>query len=207
MDIKSSSVQAFLDDLASSSATPGGGAAAALAGAASAALIGMVCNLTVGRPRFAAVEDDLRAALAQAESLREQLAALAEADTGAFNQVMAAYRLPKDGDEQQSARQAAIQAALKQATRVPLETAIACAAALRLAGRIIAQINPNALSDAGTAAVLAEAGLRGAQFNVAVNLAGIQDAEFVQAARQALAQALEGADEERKRVLAYVLGA
>jgi formiminotetrahydrofolate cyclodeaminase len=207
MDIKSSSVQAFLDDLASSSATPGGGAAAALAGAASAALIGMVCNLTVGRPRFAAVEDDLRAALAQAESLREQLAALAEADTGAFNQVMAAYRLPKDGDERQSARQAAIQAALKQATRVPLETAIACAAALRLAGRIIAQINPNALSDAGTAAVLAEAGLRGAQFNVAVNLAGIQDAEFVQAARQALARALEGADEERKRVLAYVLGA
>jgi formiminotetrahydrofolate cyclodeaminase len=207
MDIKSSSIQAFLDDLASSSATPGGGAAAALAGAAGAALIGMVCNLTIGRPRFAAAEDDLRAALAQAESLRGQLTALAEADTGAFNRVMAAYRLPKDGDEQQSVRQAAIQAALKQATQVPLETATACAAALRLVGRIIAQINPNALSDAGTAAVLAEAGLRGAQFNVAVNLAGIQDAEFVQEARRALAQALEGADEERERVLARVLGA
>jgi formiminotetrahydrofolate cyclodeaminase len=207
MDIKSSSVQAFLDELASSSATPGGGAAAALAGAASAALIGMVCSLTVGRPRFAAAEDEVRAALAQAETLRGQLVALAEADTGAFNQVMAAYRLPKDGDEQRSARQTAIQAALKQATQVPLKTAIACAAALRLVGRIIAAINPNALSDAGTAAVLAEAGLRGAQFNVAVNLAGIQDAEFVQEARQALAQALEGADEERERVLAYVLGA
>ena len=206
MDIKGSSIQTFLDELASSSATPGGGTAAALAGATSAALIGMVCNLTVGRPRFAAAEDDLRAALAQAEALRGQLTALAEADTDAFNQVMAAYRLPKDSDEQQSARQAAIQTALKQATQVPLETAIACAAALRLVGRIIARINPNALSDAGTAAVLAEAGLRGAQFNVAVNLAGLQDAESVRAARQALAQALEGADEERERVLASILG-
>jgi len=206
MDIKGSSIQAFLDELASSSATPGGGTAAALAGAASAALIGMVCNLTIGRPRFAAAEDDLRAALAQAEALRERLTTLAEADTGAFNQVMAAYRLPKDSDEQQIARQAAIQTALKQATQVPLETAVACAAALRLVGRIIAYINPNALSDAGTAAVLAEAGLRGAQFNVAVNLAGIQDAEFVQEARQALARALEGAGEERERVIDYVLG-
>jgi formiminotetrahydrofolate cyclodeaminase len=163
MDIKGSSIQAFLDELASSSATPGGGSAAALAGAASAALIGMVCNLTVGRPRFAAAEGDLRAALAQAETLRGQLTALIEADTSAFNQVMAAYRLPKDSDEQQNARQAAIQAALKHATQVPLETATACAAALRLVSRIIAHINPNALSDAGTAAVLAEAGLRGGQ--------------------------------------------
>jgi glutamate formiminotransferase/formiminotetrahydrofolate cyclodeaminase len=120
---------------------------------------------------------------------------------------MAAYRLPKDSDEQQNARRAAIQIALKRATQVPLETATACAATLRLVGRIVAAINPNALSDAATAAVLAEAGLRGAQFNVAVNLAGIQDAEFVQEARQALARALEGADEERERVVAYVLGA
>jgi formiminotetrahydrofolate cyclodeaminase len=207
MDIKGSSIQAFLDELASPSATPGGGSAAALAGAIGAALIGMVCNLTLGRPRFAAAEDDLRAALAEAEALRGQLAALAEADTGAFNQVMAAYRLPKDSGEQQAARQAAIQAALKQATQVPLETAIACAAALRLVGRIVAYINPNALSDAGTAALLAEAGLRGAQLNVAVNLAGIQDAGFVQEARQALARTLEGADEERERVVAYVLSA
>jgi formiminotetrahydrofolate cyclodeaminase len=202
MDIKGSSIQAFLDELAGPSATPGGGAAAALAGAISAALLGMVCNLTIGRPRFAAAEDDLRAALAEAETLRRQLAALAEADTHAFNQVMAAYRLPQDGD-----KEAAIQSALKQATQVPLETAIACAAALRLVGRVIARINPNALSDAGTAALLAEAGLRGAQFNVAVNLAGIQDAGFVQEARQALARALEGAEQERERVVAYVLGA
>src|SRR5512136_2942856 len=162
MDIKRSSIQAFLDELASSSATPGGGTAAAMAGAASAALIGMVCNLTIGRPRFAAAEDDLRAALAQAGALRGQLTALTEADTDAFNQVMAAYRLPKDSDEQQSARQAAIQTALKQATHVPLETATACATALHLVGRITTAVNPNALSDAGTAAVLAEAGLRGA---------------------------------------------
>ena len=202
MDIKASSIQAFLDDLAGPAATPGGGSAAALVGAFGAALICMVCNLTIGRPRFAAAEDDLRAALVEAETLRRQLAALAEADTHAFNQVMAAYRLPQGGD-----KEAAIQSALKQATQVPLETAIACAAALRLVDRVIARINPNALSDAGTAALLAEAGLRGAQFNVGINLAGIEDAGFVQEARQALARALEGAEQERERVAAYVLGA
>ena len=206
MEIREYCVQAFLDELASPSPAPGGGSAAALAGAMSAALIGMVCRVTIGKPRFAAVEGELRAVLEEAEALRQQLADLAEADTQAFNQVMAAHRLAKETDEQQATRQVAIQMALRQATRIPLETASACAATLRLVGRVIAQINPNALSDAGVAALLAEAGLRGAHLNVAVNLAGIQDAEFVQAAQQELGRALESAEQEKERVVAYVLG-
>ncbi len=206
MRIRESRVQAFLDELAGPSPAPGGGSAAALAGAMGAALIGMVCNLTVGQPRFAAAEDELRAALAEAEALRRRLTNLADADTHAFNQVMAAYRLPQETDDQQATRQAAIQTALRQATQIPLETAAACAVTLQLAGRVIAKINPNTLSDAGVAALLADAGLRGAQLNVAANLAGIQDAGFAQETRQELERALAGAEQEKERVLTHVLG-
>ena len=91
-------------------------------------MVGMVCNLTVGKKRFTDVEDDLRGVLDETETLRQRLTSLANADTQAFDQVMAAYRLPKETQEEQTARQAAIQAALRQATQVPLETAVACAA-------------------------------------------------------------------------------
>jgi formiminotetrahydrofolate cyclodeaminase len=205
MPITNESVQIFIDKLAGPSATPGGGSAAALAGAMGAALVAMVCNLTVGKKRFADVEDEVRNVLDQAEALRMQLTSLADADTAAFDQVMAAYRLPKETEDQQAARQAAIQAALRQATQVPLETAIACATVARLAARVIAKINPNALSDAGAAALLAEAGLRGAQLNVAINLADIHDPVFEQETEQQLHKALSGVDREKERIFAYVL--
>jgi len=205
MTITDERVHVFLDKLAGPSATPGGGSAAALAGAMGAALVGMVCSLTVGKKRFADVEDELRGVLDEAEALRQQLAGLADADTAAFDQVMAAYRLPKETQEEQTARQAAIQAALRQATQVPLETAIACAAVVRLAAQVIAKINPNALSDAGAAALLAGAGLRGAQLNVAINLADIRDPVFVQETQQQLHGVVSGADQGKERVFAYVM--
>jgi formiminotetrahydrofolate cyclodeaminase len=205
MKIKESHVQAFLDELAGPSPTPGGGSAAALAGAMGAALVSMVCNLTIGKKRFADVEDEFRSVLKEADALRHQLTGLAEADTHAFDQVMAAYRLPKKTEEEQTARQLAIQTALQQATQIPLETAIACAALIRLADQVIAKINPNALSDAGAAALLADAGLRGAQLNVAINLSGIDDTEFVQEKRKELERVLAGTNHKKARVFAYVL--
>ena len=205
MTITDERIELFLKNLAGPSATPGGGSAAALAGAMGAALVGMVCNLTVGKKRFTDVEDDLRGVLDETETLRQRLTSLANADTQAFDQVMAAYRLPKETQEEQTARQAAIQAALRQATQVPLETAIACAAVIKLAAQVIAKINPNALSDAGAAALLAEAGLRGAQLNVAINLADIQDPIFVDKTQQQLHRVLSGVEQEKERVFAYVL--
>ena len=205
MTIADERVQVFLEKLAGPSATPGGGSAAALAGAMGAALVSMVCNLTVGKKRFTDVEDELSGVLEKTETLRQQLTNLADADTHAFDQVMAAYRLPRETQEEQTARTAAIQAALRQATQVPLETAIACASVLRLAAQVIAKINPNSLSDAGAAALLAEAGLRGAQLNVAINLADIHDPVFVQDMQQQLHKALSGVDQEKERVFAYVM--
>jgi formiminotetrahydrofolate cyclodeaminase len=205
MAIKDGSVQALLDELAGSSATPGGGSAAALAGAMGAALLSMVCNLTIGKKQFVAVEDELRGVLEEAEALRRQLTSLAEADTRAFDRVMAAYRRPKETEEEQASRQAAIQRALQGATQVPLETAAACAAIIKLTAQVIAKVNPNALSDAGTAALLAEAGLRGAQLNVGINLGSIRDPKFVQEKQKHLTQVLSGASQEKDRVFSYVL--
>jgi formiminotetrahydrofolate cyclodeaminase len=205
MTIKDGSVQELLDELAGSSATPGGGSAAALAGAMGAALLGMVCNLTIGKKQFATVENELRGVLEEAEALRRQLSSLADADTRAFDRVMAAYRLPKETEGERAARQAAIQRALQGATQVPLETAAACAAIVKLTARVIAKVNPNALSDAGTAALLAEAGLRGAQLNVGINLTSIRDPDFVQEKQKHLNQVLSGVTQEKERVFSYVL--
>ena len=130
MTLKDKPIQGFLEELASSSATPGGGSAAALAGAMGAGLVSMVCRLTIGKKRFADVEDEMRGVLEEAEALRARLTELTEADTRAFDRVMGAYRLPKEMQEEQTTRQVAIQAALQGATQVPLETARACASVM-----------------------------------------------------------------------------
>lgn len=202
---KDKRVQIFLEELASSSATPGGGSAAALAGAMGAGLVDMVCRLTIGRKRFADVEDELRGVLNEAEALRLRLTDMADADTQAFDQVMAAYHLPKETRTEQAARRTAIQSALQVATQVSLETARACGTVVKLAAQVIEKINPNALSDAGAAALLAEAGLKSAQLNVAINLADINDPIFVQETQEDLRTILSGTDQEKERVFAYVM--
>ncbi|MCX7669213.1 MAG: cyclodeaminase/cyclohydrolase family protein [Anaerolineae bacterium] len=199
-------VAGWLDALAAATPAPGGGAAAALAAAMSAALVAMVAGLTVGRPRYAAVEDTMMAVLRRAEALRGELAAAADADTRAYLEVMAAYRLPKEEEPQRAERRAAIQAALRRAAEVPLAVAEAAVELLDLAGRAAALGNPNAASDAAVAALLAHAGLQGAARNVRINLLQIGDDAFVQAAEtritrllaagaQALSAALSAADQ------------
>jgi formiminotetrahydrofolate cyclodeaminase len=205
MELKDKRVQVLLEELAGSSATPGGGSAAALAGAMGAALVSMVCRLTIGKKRYADVEDELCGVLETAEALRVRLTSLADADTEAFDQVMAAYRLPKETREEQAARQASIQAALQGATQVPLETARACATIVKLAAQVIDKINPNTLSDAGAAALLADAGLKGARLNVAINSGAMDDPVFVQKTREELHKALSGTDQKTERIFAYVL--
>jgi len=202
---KDKQVQVFLDELGSSSATPGGGSAAALAGAMGAGLVGMACRLTIGRKRFADVEDELRGVLDEAEALRLRLTDLANADSQAFDQVMAAYRLPKQTRTEKATRQTSIQSALQGATQVPLETARACGAVVNLAAQVIDKINPNALSDAAAAALLAEAGLKSAQLSVAVNLADIDDLIFVEKTQEDLHTILSGTDQVQARVFSYVM--
>lgn len=165
----------FLDAVAANSAAPGGGAVAALAGALAAALVAMVGRLTVGKRRYADVQEEATGAVVQAEKLRATLTTAMDEDSAAFSAVMAAYKLPKATEEEQRARDAAIQEATAHATEVPLATARASLEALELALLVASKGNVNAASDAATAAWMAMASIQSAALNVRVNAAGIQD--------------------------------
>jgi methenyltetrahydrofolate cyclohydrolase len=198
-------VHDFLDALASKNPAPGGGGGAAMAGALAAALASMVCNLTLGKEKYAAVQDEIRALLDKTEALRQQLTRLVEADEEAYNVLSAAYRLPKETGEQKAARTAAIQKALINATATPMEIAQACVEVLALCGPIAEKGNVGAVSDAGVAALLAEAGLRSAALNVQINLATIKDAEFVAESSRQLKRLLRGKGRLKERIVKDVI--
>jgi formiminotetrahydrofolate cyclodeaminase len=169
----------FLDELASSSPAPGGGSVAALSGTLGAALISMVCNLTVGKKKYITVEQEMKAILVKSEELRKTLTDLIVRDTEAFNKVMEAYSLPKETDDQKALRSAAIQEATKEATLVPLRVMKLIVDGLALAKIVAEKGNSNSVSDAGVSALMLYAAAEGASLNVLINLSGITDAEFV----------------------------
>lgn len=180
-------VGSWLDDLASAAPAPGGGAAAALNAAAGAALVAMVCNLTIGKARYAEHEPLMRKALGSATELRAQAVRLAADDAAAFTAVTDAYKLPKDTEAAQAARTQAIQAALAVAAGVPLRTAAVAAAIIGLAGEILDGANVNVISDVAVAAASARAALDAAAINVEINLAAMKDPAQREALRTALA--------------------
>lgn len=172
-------VTSFLNELASHSPAPGGGSVAALSGALGAALTSMVCNLTIGKKKYADVEGDMKKVLAQSESLRAKFTSLVDKDTDAFNKVMEAYSLPKDNESQKALRSAAIHEATKEATLIPLEVMKHCIDAMALVQEVTANGNANSVSDAGVSALMLHAACEGAALNVQINLNGLNDAEFV----------------------------
>lgn len=190
------SLAAFLDQLASAEPTPGGGSASALAGALAAALVSMVCRLTLGRETFAAVEVEMQQTLQQAERLRGRLAQAVNGDAQAYAAVVAACRLPRSSEAEREARAAAIQAALLEATRVPLDVACDCAQVLDLARFVAAEGNPNAASDGRVAILLAEAALHGAIHNVQINLPGLKDMGLADRVRQEVSELLALAEQK-----------
>jgi len=193
-EIKDKSVQAFIDELASKAPTPGGGSAAAVMGAQAAALISMVCNLTIGKPKYAEVEVEMRALLVKSEALRETLTSMIKADVEVFDRLMATYGLPKDSDAEKAARSAAIQAALKEATVVPLACACACAETIALSRIAADKGNVGVISDAGVAAMAGYGALKSAALNVYINAGGLKDRTFADAKLAELETILNGAD-------------
>jgi methenyltetrahydrofolate cyclohydrolase len=180
------SVSAFLDALASSEPAPGGGTAAAVAGAMGTSLLVMVAGL----PRTRGNTDEERAVLAGVQDavrpMTARFAALADADTEAFNAVMAAYKLPKGTDDEKAARSAAIQRGLQGATTAPLDTMRVAAAALAQATLVARLGNRSATSDVGVALELLEAAATGAAMNVRINLDSVKDEAFRNEASAAL---------------------
>lgn len=192
---------AFVDQVAAATPAPGGGSVAALAGSLAAALSQMAAGLTVGRKKYVAVEEQMQAALAEASTLRADLLRLVDEDALAFQRVMAAYRLPKATEAEQTARQTAVQAALVGAAQTPLATAEKAVATLRLLARVARDGNPNARTDAAVGALMAEAATRGAALNVRANVRDIEDGAV--AAR--LEAAIAGLEAEAATLAAEVV--
>jgi glutamate formiminotransferase/formiminotetrahydrofolate cyclodeaminase len=191
------SLSGFVSSVASSAPVPGGGSVAAHVGALAAALVQMVAGLTAGKKKYASVDAEMRALALDAAGLVTQLSALVTRDAAAFAEVSAAYKLPNEPDDASARRKDAVTNALLGAAQVPLETARACARAAELAGVVATKGNTNAASDAGVAALLAEAGCRGAVLNVRINVSSLEDkslgAGLLEEARQLVAQTAERA--------------
>jgi len=180
------SVRAFADEVSMDSPAPGGGSVAALCGALGAGLSAMVANLTVGKKGYEKVFGDLKRAAVAAQVLKDDFLRFVDEDTGAFNRVMDAFRMPKATGEQIRERDAAVEEASKGATLVPLEVLKRSVNLLRLAKEVAKKGNKNSVSDAGVAGLAAQAAADGAFYNIRINLAGLKDAAFKKAtAREA----------------------
>ena len=204
--IKQSAIEKFLDDLASQNATPGGGSAAAIIGAMGAALVAMVCNLTIGKKKYAGVEGEMRDLLAKAEALRHKLTGMIEDDVKAFDAVMGAYGMAKETDADKAKRDAAIQSALKEATDVPLRCCKLAREVIDLALAASEKGNLNVISDAGVGVLAAYAALRSAALNVFINVKMIADKSFVDAKLKELDGLLAGAEEATEKAYGIVKG-
>lgn len=168
----------FVNELSMDSPTPGGGSTAALCGALSASLSSMVSNLTVGKKGYEKVEKEMKKNAVNAQILKDELLNAVDADTRAFNKVMAAYRLPKSTEEQKKEKDRAVEEALKEATLVPFSVLEKSIEAMKLAKEVALKGNKNSLSDAGVAALAAQTAAEGAYYNIKINLPNIKDMPF-----------------------------
>ncbi|WP_349687992.1 cyclodeaminase/cyclohydrolase family protein [Acidaminococcus sp. DS4831] len=200
MELRKLTVEGFINETASSSPAPGGGSIAALNAASSAALITMVANLTLGKEKYAAVEEDMKEVAAKAGALKDDFLALIDEDSNAFNKIMAAFKLPKDTDEAKKARSAAIQDATKGAALVPFRVGQKANELFALAEEVITKGNQNAITDGAVAAMNARAAVRGAFLNVKINLGSIKDGLFVEDLQKKMAE-IENEVDAREQAL------
>ena len=198
------SLEQFLDALASEAPTPGGGTAAAAAGAMGAALAEMVAALTLSKEKYAASHEAMRPIAEAARVARAELLRLAREDSEAYEAVVAARRLPKETEEQKAVRAQKIAAANEHAAEVPMRTARAAVRLLSALPDLAAKGNPNAVSDAGAAALLLDACVEAALLNVGINLPGIEDAAFVAAMQRETADLQVESQRVRSQVVALV---
>ena len=172
-------VKDFLNKVAGSDPVPGGGSIAALNGALASALAAMVANLTIGKKKYAEVQEDMQAIAQEAERLMGDFTADIDRDSDAYDRVFACFKMPKETDEEKAARFAAIQEATKYAAQVPLEVARRACALMPLIAEVALKGNQNAVTDACVAMMSARNAVLAAVLNVRINLSSLKDAELV----------------------------
>lgn len=195
-------IDKFLEALASSAPTPGGGGAAALCGALGIALGNMVGSLTLGKKKYADVQEDIAALNSRAEALRADFVALIDADAAAFAPLSRAYGIPKDDP----ARAEIMEAALKRAAEPPLEIMRKCAEALDVIADYAAKGSALAISDAGCAAALAIAAMKAAALNVRINTKSMADREAADKMNAEAAGLYEKYEKEAEEIYQNVYG-
>lgn len=168
-------VKDYLDLLKSDSPAPGGGSVSALTGAQGLALMLMVADLTLTKEKYLDEHDLCKKVKEEGLPLYQSLAEAIDKDTDAYNRVFAAYKLPKETDEDKATRSKAIGEANHLATLVPFEVMNQAYEGLKLVSRLVNHSNSNAASDLGVAAVCLETAVKGAWLNVSINLPGVKD--------------------------------
>ena len=174
----------FVEELASKAPVPGGGGASALVGAVGAALGNMVGSLTVGKKKYADVQEDILALKAKTDKLQAELLALVERDAEVFEPLSRAYGLPKDTPEQQAEKTRVMEAALKEACAVPLQIMEKCGEAIELHQEFAAKGTALAISDVGVGVIFCKAAMQGASLNVFINTKYMQDRDHAEAANR-----------------------
>lgn len=187
-------IRDFVKRLASDSPTPGGGSAAALCGALSGSLSAMVCNLTIGKEKYEDVRSEMEKALNDSSSIIERLMELVDEDSEAYQSVIAALRLPKENEDERRKRMDAMQNALRRAIAVPTEVMELSLEAMKVAYLVTRKGNRSAVSDAGSAAMLAFASLHAAMMNVKINLKEVEDKDFKDSVKERLSEMEEEAE-------------
>ena len=196
----------YLDILLSDAPAPGGGSVSALAGAQAAALMGMVCGLTIGKAKYDEFEEDCKAAAEKAGELYKGFAEAIDKDTDAFNLVAAAFKMPKETDEEKAARRQAIADGTLEATKVPFSVMEMAAAGLEVAESMMGKFNTNAASDLGVAVLNLMTCMKGAWLNVKINLPGVKDEALAAEYAEKGAEMLEKGDEIAKKLYAEIEG-
>ncbi|MBN8658339.1 MAG: glutamate formimidoyltransferase [Anaerolineae bacterium] len=184
----------FIEELAAPTPTPGGGSAGAYAGAMGAALVAMVAGVTIGKKKYAEVEAEMQAIRVVAENLRKELTQAVDDDASSFEVLMAKFKMPKETDEQKSAREAAITQATMNAAHIPLHVAEHAVKVMELALKCAKSGLQSAISDAASGFAMARASLTAAAYNVRINLNSLEDKSLGKRMLSELAELESAAD-------------
>ena len=204
MELHTVSVLDFIRELGSSAPAPGGGSVAAMSGSTAAALIEMVANLTIGKTKYESVQEEMEEIQVRMCQVKEDFIHYINKDSAAFMELMGAFKLPKETDEEKHIRKEEIQRTTKRAALVPFEIGVLAASLLPLAETVIVKGNTNAITDGAIAVINARAAVKSAFLNVRINLGSIQDQKFVDTMNTRMSDIEATLDEAEKRLLSLV---
>ncbi|ACB84024.1 cyclodeaminase/cyclohydrolase family protein [Natranaerobius thermophilus] len=208
MSLTEKTVEEFLEVLSSKEPAPGGGSVSALAGSLGSCLTTMVGNLTIGKKRYRNLDEaeqrELDEKFEQVQKIKTNLDNLIDRDKEAFDEVMAAVKMPKETEEEKAKRREALQKATQTALEVPLETARECLKVLQLQEAFARNGNPNAITDVGVGALMAYAGIEGAIYNVKINLSDLKDENYKKQVEQEVEKLLTEGQQLKEKIQSMV---